>query len=375
MPAPSTAPAAETPAADDPGGHPLLRPAVLGDLRLPNRVLMAPATRARAAGPGLVPDALHAAYYAQRAGAGLIVTEGTWISEEAIGFAHVPGVYSEEQVAGWRRVTSLVHALGGRIVLQLWHCGAASHPDLLGGALPLGPSAVDPRERAYTAAGFRPSPVPRAMTTADIARTLADYAAASANARRAGFDGVEIHALGPYLIPQFLNPLLNVRTDAYGGTPAARRRFLLEVIDAVAAAWDGRRVGLRLSPCWTGTDRFPADARTRADYAELVTALDAAPLAYLHLRGPESAAPDLAFFAHYRALYRGPLVANLGFDRATATAALTAGHADALSFAAHFIANPDLVTRLALDLPLTPPDPATYYTPGSHGYTDYPLSP
>lgn len=371
MPAPDTALTAPAPATV---AEPLLRPAVLGDLRLPNRVLMAPATRARATNEGLVPTGLHAAYYAQRAGAGLIVTEGTWISPEAIGFAHVPGVYTAEQIEGWARVTSLVHALGGRIVLQLWHCGAASHPDLLGGALPLGPSAVDPHERAYTPTGFRPAPVPRAMSRADIARTVADYGTASANARRAGFDGVEIHALGSHLVAQFLNPLLNRRTDAYGGDAASRRRFLLEVVEAAAAPWPGRRVGVRLSPRWTGSDRFPADARTLADYDALVTALGDAPLAYLHLRGPESTTPDLPFFAHYRALYRGPLVANLAFDRATAAAAVAAGHADAVSFAAHFIANPDLVTRFALSLPLNPPDTATYYAGGERGYTDYPLA-
>lgn len=355
--------------------QPLLRPAVFGELRLPNRVLMAPATRARATGPGLVPTDLHAAYYAQRAGAGLIVTEGTWISEDAVGFAHVPGIYTEEQTAGWRRVTELVHAVGGRIALQLWHCGAASHPDLLAGRLPLGPSAVDPQERAYTPSGFRPTPVPRAMTRADIARTLADYRAASENARRAGFDGVEVHALGSALIPQFLSPVLNRRTDAYGGGPAARRRFLLDVIDAVATPWDGHRVGVRLSPAWAATPGFPADASTREDYAALVTALGAAPLAYLHLRGPETpAAPDLAFFAEYRARYDGPLVANLGFTPETAAEALAAGVADAVSFATLFIANPDLVTRVALTRPLTPPDPATFYSGTSKGYLDYPLS-
>lgn len=353
--------------------QPLLRPAIFGELRLPNRVLMAPATRARATNPGLAPTDLHAAYYAQRAGAGLIITEGTWVSEEAVGFAHVPGVYTAEQTAGWRRVTDLVHAVGGRIVLQLWHCGAASHPDLLAGRLPLGPSAVDPHERAYTPSGFRPTPVPRAMTPADIARTLTDYATASANARRAGFDGVEIHALGSYLIAQFLSPVLNRRTDAYGGSPANRRRFLLEVIEAVAGAWDGRRVGLRLSPAWAGTPAFPADESTRADYAALTSALSAAPLAYLHLRGPESGAPDLPFFAAYRTLYAGPLIANLGFDPESATEALTTDTADAVSFATGFIANPDLVTRLALSRPLTPPDPATFYTGGPTGYVDYPL--
>ncbi|WP_241788113.1 alkene reductase [Streptomyces sp. PRh5] len=265
--------------------QPLLRPVELGDLQLPNRVVMAPMTRARATGEGLVPNGMHTDYYGQRAGAGLIVTEGTWVSERAIGFPNVPGVYSEEQISGWRRVTDAVHALGGRIVLQLWHTGAASHPDHLGGALPAGPSAVDPRERTCTPGGPKATVTPREMTITDIRDTVAEYRTAAANARRAGFDGVEVHALGSFLIPQFLNPRLNLRRDAYGGDPAGRRRLLMEIVDAAATAWDGRRVGVRLSPYWTA-ERFTADERTLADYDALVAELGDHPVAYLHLRGP-----------------------------------------------------------------------------------------
>ncbi|POX39119.1 alkene reductase [Streptomyces sp. Ru73] len=360
------------------GVRPLLRPTALGDLRLPNRVVMAPVTRARATGPGRVPTELHAEYYAQRAGAGLIITEGAWVSPEAVGFVHVPGIHSAAQVAGWRRVTDLVHALGGRIVLQLWHTGAASHPDHLGGRLPAGPSAVDPRVRSFTPGGFKPTVTPREMTAADIAAAVAGFRTASANARRAGFDGVEIGALGPFLLPQFLSPLLNRRTDAYGGDRVRRRRLLLEVVDAVAEPWAGRRVGVRLGPYLSASDRFPADEAALADHDALVTELDDRPLAYLHLRGPDGtepgAAPDFAAFARCRRRFSGPLIVNNGFDGESGDAVLDAGLADAVSYATHFIANPDLVTRFALGRPLTAGDPATYYTGGAAGYVDYPPS-
>ncbi|MFH8289669.1 alkene reductase [Streptomyces sp. NPDC018059] len=357
--------------------QPLLGGFDLGDLRLPNRVVMAPLTRARATGEGLAPTELHAAYYGQRAGAGLIVTEGTWVSERAIGFVHVPGVYTQEQVAGWRRVTDVVHALGGRIVQQLWHTGAASHPDHLGGELPAGPSAVDPCEKSFTANGFKETVTPRAMSLAAIEETVEEYRAASENARRAGFDGVEIGALGVCLLAQFLNPRLNRRTDAYGGDRARRRHLLLDVVDAAAAAWGRRGVGVRLSPWWTG-GRFTADAATLADYDELVTALNDHPVAYLHLRGPDltrpSDTPDPGVFTRHRRRFDGPLIVNNGFDQAGANTAVRQGVADAVSFARHFVANPDLVSRFALGRELAAGDPATYYAGGARGYVDYPAA-
>ncbi|OXM66765.1 alkene reductase [Amycolatopsis vastitatis] len=338
----------------------LLTPADLGGRRLPNRVVLAPTTRARV--PDGVPGDLQAAYYAQRAGAGLIVAEGTWVSERAAGFLNVPGVYTEAQVAGWRRVTDVVHALGGRIVLQLWHTGAVSHPDFLGGARPAGPSAVNPGEEVHTAAGRRPTVTPRAMSVAEIRATVADYGVAAENARLAGFDGVEVAANGVYLLAQFLHPRLNRRTDAYGGSPTNRRRLLLEVVDAVAAH---RPVGVRLSPWWTG-GLFTVDGQLRAEYDDLVAGLD---VDYLHLRGPDTG-PDFAAFAHYRGLFDGPLIVNNGFDRESGDAVIEAGIADAVSYARHFVANPDLVTRFALGHPLTPGDPATYYGGGAEGYVE-----
>ncbi|WP_447040591.1 alkene reductase [Streptomyces sp. DSM 118878] len=353
--------------------QPLLRGLDLGGLRLPNRVVMAPITRARATNAALAPTGMHATYYGQRAGAGLIITEGTWVSERAIGFVDVPGVFSEAQVAGWRGVTDAVHGLGGRIVQQLWHTGAASHPDHLGGALPLGPSAVNPDERAFTSDGFKATVTPRAMTLADIRATVEEYRLASANARRAGFDGVEIGALGTFLPAQFLNPALNCRTDAYGGDRAGRRRLLLDVIDAAAAEWDGRGVGVRLSPYWEGGS-FTADAATLASYDELVAVLNDHPVAYLHLRGRDrdERGGDFAEFTRYRRLFRGPLIVNNGFDRVSANAAVEEGVADAVSFARHFIATPDLVSRFAAGREPSPGDPATYYRGGAQGYVDHP---
>ena len=368
-------------------GQPLLRPARLGDLRLPNRVVMAPLTRARAAGGDLAPGGLHAAYYAQRATAGLIITEGTWVSERAVGFPGVPGIYSEPQVTAWQQVTSAVHALGGRIVAQLWHAGAHSHPDHLGGARPAGPSAVNPGEMSPTRAGRRETVTPRAMTLADISTVLSDYGRAAVLARRAGFDGVEIAANGTYLIPQFLNPRLNRRTDRYG---AGSHRLVLEIVDTVAAAWAGRRVGVRLSPYWSDADRSPAsprrgrypyraDEETLAGYDALVAELSERPVAYLHLRGrapgAPGAAPDFGAIARYRPLLRAPLIANHGFGRETGNAIVGAGIADAVSFGRLFIANPDLVARFALGHEPAASDRATHYRGGARGYIDYPVWP
>ena len=264
---------------------------------------MAPTTRARAAGPDLVPAGLHTLHYGQRASAGLIIAEGTWVSARAIGFPDVPGIYTERQAAAWRRVTGAVHALGGRIVLQLSHTGACSHPDHLGGERPAGPSAINPRELSRTPSGPQPTVVPKEMTAAGITATVADYAAAAGRARGAGFDGVEIAANGTHLIAQLLNPRLNRRADGYGGR---RHRLLLEIVDTVTAVWDGRRVGVRLSPHWNVNDRsfrgrlndhgypYTADERTLAGYDELVAELSQRSLAYLHLRGRPRPGPALA---------------------------------------------------------------------------------
>ena len=354
-----------------PIGQPLLTPLRMGDLTLPNCVVMAPMTRARATNAELAPTPAHARYYAQRAGAGLIVTEGTWVSAEAIGAGNVPGLYTQTQTAAWATVTEAVHQAGGRIFAQLGHTGAKAHPDYLGGALPVAPSAVNLGEQRATPAGLKDTVTPRALTADEITRTLADYRAAAVNARRAGFDGVEIHAQGSHLIPQFLNPRLNRRTDAYGGSTAARARFLLELLHAVSAIWEGPRVGVKLSPYWSG-GTFTAGEDTLARYDWLIGELNSAGLGYLHLMGPTPAADHLSAFGRYRAIYRGTLVANVGFTRDSANTVIERGVADAVSFGLPFIANPDLVDRFAHGYPLADHDPATVYTGGAIGYTDYP---
>ncbi|MDX3853960.1 alkene reductase [Streptomyces sp. AK02-01A] len=358
--------------------QPLLRPVRLGALELPNRVVMAPMTRARAHNADLAPTELQATYYAQRAGAGLIISEGTWVNDEAIGFINVPGIYSDAQTAGWTVVTEAVHAAGGRIVSQLGHVGSVSHPDHFGGRLPAGPSAVNPGEKSFAPSGMKDTVTPRAFTAAEIGDTLAGYRTAAVNARRAGFDGLEIHAQGPQLIGQFLNPRLNKRTDAYGGSPERRAQFLLDVLDAVNGVWDSPRVGVKISPYWTSGAAFTADEETLTDYDQLIKKLGGGGLAYLHLMGPTAVAGTaeerLAPFARYRALYDGPIVANVGFTQDTGNEIIENGVADAVSFGAPFIANPDLVERFAEGHPLAEADRATIYAGHTEGYTDYPAA-
>ncbi|MEU3186273.1 alkene reductase [Streptomyces sp. NPDC006923] len=358
--------------------QPLLEPVRLGALELRNRVVMAPMTRARAHNAELAPTDLHATYYAQRAGAGLIVTEGTWVNDTAIGYINVPGIYTDAQTAGWAKVTRAVHEAGGRIVSQLGHVGSVTHPDHLGGRLPAGPSAVNPGEKSFTPTGMKDTVTPRSFTAAEIADTIAAYRHAAGNARRAGFDGLEIHAQGAHLIPQFLNPRLNQRTDAYGGSGEKRAQFLLDVLDAVSGVWGSDRVGVKLSPYWTG-GAFTADEETLADYDRLLKKLNDGNLAYLHLLGTAEAATGgaeerFAPFARYRTHYQGHIIANLGFTQATGDEILAHRIVDAVSFGAPFIANPDLVERFARGYPLAEGDRDTYYAGHTEGYTDYPVA-
>jgi len=372
-----------------PDPQPLLRPVRLGALELPNRVVMAPMTRARAANAELAPTDLHATYYAQRAGAGLIVSEGTWVSPEAIGYINVPGIYTDAQTAGWTKVTEAVHAAGGRIVSQVGHLGAASHPDHHGGRLPGGPSAINPQEQSFTPEGLKDTVTPRALTAAEIATTIDSYRQAAVNARRAGFDGLEIHAQGSHLLAQFLNPRLNRRTDAYGGSAERRAQLLLDIVGVVSEVWGSDRVGVKLSPYWNRGPAFTADAEVLADYDQLLKRLSDNDLAYLQLVGPEPGTGTgtgtdtgadagigtdgpLAAFARFRAHYRGALVANLGFTRESGNDLLERRLADAVAFGVPFIANPDLVDRFAHGHPLADGNRETYYAGGVEGYTDYP---
>jgi N-ethylmaleimide reductase len=335
---------------------------------------MAPMARNRA-DKDRVPTEQNATYYAQRAGAGLIITEATQISPQGIGYLATPGIHTSEQVEGWRRVTGAVRAKGARIFLQLWHVGRVSHPSMqVDGALPVAPSAVRPAGEVLTADGRKPFVTPRALTLEEISAIIDDYRIAAENAKAAGFDGVEVHAANGYLIDQFLRDKTNRRFDRYGGSIANRTRFLLEVVEAVAAVWGADRVGVRLSPASLFNDM--ADSDPAATFSHAVAALDRFDLGYLHIR--ESGADALATnfgrldTAYFRQFYRGCLIANGGYDRAKADAAIANGHADLVAFGAVFLANPDLPERLRTGGPFNSPDRTTFYGGGERGYVDYP---
>lgn len=339
----------------------------LGRLTLPNHVVMAPMTRSRAVGG--IPNALMRDYYTQRATAGLLITEGTAPSPNAMGYARMPGLYSAEQVAGWRLVTDSVHAAGGRIVAQLMHTGRMGHPlNLPAGARMVAPSAVAAAGDMFTDQhGPLPLPEPEAMSASDLVEARAAFVSAAKNAIDAGFDAIELHGANGYLLEQFLHPHSNRRTDAYGGSVLARMRFVAEVIDASAAAIGADRVGLRLSPYGTLGD-LPEHAE--ADVQMRAVAAAARGLLYLHL----VTKPSAAYAATEAALgtaFAGPLMLNGGFERESAEAALVSGRARLVSFGRPFLANPDLVQRLEADAPLAAPDFSTLYTAGPKGYVDH----
>ncbi len=355
----------------------LFSSATLGKLSLKNRIVMASMTRGRAENVGLVPTAMMATYYAQRATAGLILTEGTWVNEDGIGYINVPGIYSDEQVEGWLGVTDAVHAAGGLIFSQLAHLGAVSHPDHLHGKLPLGPSALNPQEQSYTPDGFKDTPVPREMTKQDILDTVADFKSAGENAMRAGFDGVEIHAAHLYLAQEFLSTETNKRTDEYGGSPENRSRFLLQVVEALISVWGAKRVGVKLSPA-SSSGLLKPNSDTVETFTYLGRRLNDFDLAYLHVWGPTDyvvgtpAEPFQDIAAFFRPLYKGTLMVAGGFTEQTGEQLLAAGKADLVAFASPFIANPDLVARYRDKLPLASSNAELHYTGGLSGYADYP---
>jgi len=362
------------------GTQPLLRPYRMGDYQLANRVVMAPLTRCRATNPGLVPTQLHERYYAQRASAGLIITEGTWISRDSVGWHDVPGLFTDAQIRGWSAVTDAVHRAGGVIFTQLWHTGSASHPDFFAGTAPLAPSAVNPGLSSPTPSGNKPTVTPRAMTRQDIRATINDYAVAAANASRAGFDGVQLQAGFNYLISQFLNPATNTRTDAYGGSIENRARFLFDVIDAVGERIDIGRVGIKAGPAWGESGEFVSTADTLATNEHVVDRLNEYPLAHWLLMGamadlsggPLSGLQDDGMFSYFRPRYRGTLIANVGMTRERGNHLIADELADLVAFGETFIANPDLPARFGALAPIQRSDRALHYTPGPHGYTDYP---
>ena len=351
----------------------LFTPITLGKLQLKNRIVMAPMTRCRAIGN--VPNEMMATYYAHRADAGLIITEGTSPSANGLGYARIPGLFNDEQVAGWRLVTDGVHHAGGKIFVQLMHTGRVSHPaNMQAGAKVLAPSALaTPGEMWTDSSGMQPYPVPVEMSEDDIAQAIAEYAAAAKNALRAGFDGVELHAANGYLIDQFLNTATNHRTDRWGGSIENRIRFAVEVAKAASAAIGAERIGMRISPygVFNGT---AADAEMDAMYGRLIAELNNIGLAYIHIVDHSAmGAPEVspALKAAIRAAFKGRYLLSGGYDLARANADLDASRGDLVAFGRPFISNPDLVEKLRHGSTLTEPDFNTFYTPGEKGYTDY----
>jgi N-ethylmaleimide reductase len=352
----------------------LFGPFRLGKTLVPNRIVMAPLTRNRASA-GNVPGPLAAEYYAQRASAGLIITEATQVSPEGQGYGGTPGIHSPAQIDGWRRVTKAVHAHGGRIFLQLWHVGRVSHVSLQpGGRAPVAPSAIRANTRTFIDGNFVETSAPRALAVEEIPSIVEAFRRGAANALSAGFDGVEVHGANGYLLDQFLRDGANKREDGYGGSVENRSRFLLEVLGAVIAQAGGDRVGIRLSPVTPSNDI--ADSDPKALFAYLVPKIDALQPVYIHVvEGATGGDREFGAPFDYAALRRafhGAYIANNGYTPTLAKEAIESGRADLVAFGKPFIANPDLVERLRRDAPLSVPDTATFYGGGAKGYIDYP---
>lgn len=354
----------------------LFEPFSLRTIELDNRAVMSPLTRSRAIGNN-TPNSLMATYYAQRATAGLIITEGTSPSPNGLGYARIPGLFSDAHVQGWKLVTDAVHAKGGKIVVQLMHTGRVSHQENLpAGAEVLGPSSETcPGEMWTDSMGSLPHTAPRAMTEADITAAIGEYATAARLAIEAGFDGIELHAANGYLLEQFLNANVNRRTDGYGVTAEGRNRLVLEVARAAAAEFGAERVGIRLSPygVFNGTGGYEG---VDEQYLALVKALSELGLMYVHVLDHSAlGAPPVPeqLKSGLRSAFNGPFILAGGFDKASAQQALNDGRADLIAMGRAFLANPDLVERLRNNQPLNAPDPSTFYTPGAQGYTDYPV--
>jgi 2,4-dienoyl-CoA reductase-like NADH-dependent reductase (Old Yellow Enzyme family) len=344
----------------------LFTPIRVGNLDLPNRIFMAPLTRARS-GASRVPNTLMVEYYRQRASAGLILSEATVVSPQGIGYADTPGIWSAEQVEGWKAVTRAVHEAGGRIFLQLWHVGRVSHPSLLDGALPVAPSAIAPSGHVSLVRPQTGYVVPRALAREELPGIVEGFRLGAANAMAAGFDGVEIHGANGYLLDQFLQDHSNQRTDDYGGSIANRARLLLEVTDAAVGVWGAARVGVHLAP--RGDAHDMGDSDRLATFSHVARELGRRGIAFIAAR--ENTGPG-RIGLQLKAAFGGTWVANEGLDAASANALLAAGEADAVAFGKLFIANPDLPRRFATGAPLNKPDPQTFYAPGAKGYTDYP---
>ena len=344
----------------------LFTPITLGDLALNNRIIMAPLTRCRA-DAGRVPSEMMVEYYRQRASAGLILTEATSVTPMGVGYPNTPGIWSAEQIQGWRTVTDAVHAAGGKIVLQLWHVGRISDPIYLDGQLPVAPSALKPAGHVSLVRPKKEYETPRALETAEIAGVIEAYRKGAENAKEAGFDGVELHAANGYLIDQFLQSRTNQRSDAYGGPVENRARLLLEITDALIEIWGAGRVGVHLAP--RGDSHDMGDENPAETFGYVARELGKRKIAFIFTRekeGEDSLAPQL------KQQFGGALIANEGFTKEQGNAWLAAGKCDAVSFGVPFIANPDLVKRLELDAPLNEPRFETFYGSSPEGYIDYP---
>ncbi|EIQ00563.1 NADH:flavin oxidoreductase [Opitutaceae bacterium TAV1] len=349
----------------------LLDPVTIGDLQLPNRIIMAPLTRCRASA-GRVPNALMAEYYVQRASAGLILSEATSISPQGVGYPDTPGLWSPGQVEGWKLVTRAIHDAGGRIFAQLWHVGRISHPVYLNGALPVAPSAIAPEGHVSLVRPITAYVTPRALETREIPGIVEDYRKAAANAQAAGFDGVELHGANGYLLDQFLQDSTNHRTDGYGGSLENRARLMLEATDAAISVWGPGRVGMHLAP--HGKSHSMGDSDPLATFSYVARELGRRKIAFICAREAlEGQSPRIG--PQLKQAFGGPYIANEQFTRETAEQVLAAGEADAVAFGVPFIANPDLPQRFAQNAPLNTPVRETFYAEGPEGYTDYPALP
>lgn len=345
----------------------LFTPIKVGDLTLPNRVIMAPLTRSRAIGGGRVPNELMVEYYVQRASAGLILTEATAVTPQGVGYADTPGIWSEEQVAGWKKVTDAVHKAGGLISLQLWHVGRISHPMFLNGDLPVAPSAIKPAGHVSLVRPQVEYPTPRALELDEIPGIVAAYRKGAENAKRAGFDGVEVHGANGYLLDQFLQSSTNQRTDIYGGSIENRARLMLEVVDTCIEVWGAGRVGLHLAP--RGDSHDLSDADPAATFGYVATEMGKRGIAFICAReslGENRLGPQL------KQAFGGVYIANEKMSKEIAENVIATGEADAVAFGKLFIANPDLPRRLKDNAPLNPPRPESFYSGNAEGYTDYP---
>ena len=357
--------------------QPLLKSIELHDLELQNRVIMAPMTRSRADNAENAPNDMMVTYYTQRAGAGLIITEGSQISKQAVGYINTPGIYTEEQVQGWKKITDAVHEEGGKIFIQLWHVGRMSHPDFHDGELPVAPSAINPESKSFTPEGFKDTVTPRALTIEDIQQIVQDYKAAAANAMKAGFDGVEIHASNGYLLHQFFASTSNIRTDEYGGSQENRARILFEVIDAIKEVMPAERIGVRLNPSLHGTFGMTLNEDTIPTFDYIIENLNKYKLSYLHLTEASPSNYDVPHIEkhiakRYRPIYKGNLIINGGFTQESGNKVIEEGNADMVAYGVPFISNPDLPERFAQDAELQEADSKTFYVPGAKGYIDYP---